>query len=458
MRILHYSLGLPPYRSGGLTKYCTDLMKQQVKNGDDVILLFPGRINKYKTNIKYYKKYFGINVYEIINPLPVALLGGVCNPIRFMEKIEHDIYYNYLKDIKPDIVHIHTIMGLHKEFLEACKVLNIKIAFTTHDYYGICNRGNFIDRKHNICESYDVSKCAKCNILNNNNSIKKITLLQSRVYREVKNIGIIDYFKDKIIFRNSSVNNLLDEGDISKNEIENYQKLVNYYREMYLLIDIFLYNSSLSKEIYYKYLNNPIGYIENITHSDIKDFRIKKSFKEERLNVLYLGPNKPYKGFNLICNVLEEVEKRGYDNISLSVYGNCIGINKFNNKNLSINGKYKYKDLENIFKNIDILIIPSICIESFGFTALEALSYGVPIIVTKSVGSKDLININKSSPIGFIVDSNINSIADKMIQISNDKKILIELNENIINMKFEYDIQKHTERIKNIYKLNIKEK
>ena len=33
MRILHYALGFPPWRTGGLTKYCVDLMLTQ-KNRD----------------------------------------------------------------------------------------------------------------------------------------------------------------------------------------------------------------------------------------------------------------------------------------------------------------------------------------------------------------------------------------------------------------------------------------
>ena len=33
MKILHYALGFPPYRSGGLTKMCIDLMVQQAKEG-----------------------------------------------------------------------------------------------------------------------------------------------------------------------------------------------------------------------------------------------------------------------------------------------------------------------------------------------------------------------------------------------------------------------------------------
>ena len=59
MRILHYSLGFPPYRTGGLTKFTMDLMRQQVKDGHIVTLLWPGEMHfigkntavKYKGNV-----------------------------------------------------------------------------------------------------------------------------------------------------------------------------------------------------------------------------------------------------------------------------------------------------------------------------------------------------------------------------------------------------------------------
>lgn len=37
MKIIHYFLGFPPYRSGGLTKYAFDLMKAQVNDGHEVL-------------------------------------------------------------------------------------------------------------------------------------------------------------------------------------------------------------------------------------------------------------------------------------------------------------------------------------------------------------------------------------------------------------------------------------
>jgi len=54
-------------------------------------------------------------------------------------------------------------------------------------------------------------------------------------------------------------------------------------------------------------------------------------------------------------------------------------------------GRYTYKDLNKIFDETDVLIAPSIWYETFGYTVLEALSYGVPVIVSGNVGAKDII-------------------------------------------------------------------
>lgn len=52
---------------------------------------------------------------------------------------------------------------------------------------------------------------------------------------------------------------------------------------------------------------------------------------------------------------------------------------------------YTYDELERIFQDTDILAAPSIWNETFGYTVLEALSYGVPVIISGTVGAKDIL-------------------------------------------------------------------
>lgn len=71
---------------------------------------------------------------------------------------------------------------------------------------------------------------------------------------------------------------------------------------------------------------------------------------------------------------------------------------------IRIHERYKYKELEKIFGETDVLVAPSVLYETFGFTVLEALSYGVPVIISGNVGAKDIlvsgagIVINKITP------------------------------------------------------------
>ena len=119
MRILHYSLGLPPYRTGGMTKFCIDLILRQKEAGETVALLWPGKIPVLSKKIKIRKAKTGeIENFEILNPLPISLNGG----IRQMEKYTSDCvnpsgYRRLFEEFQPDVIHIHTLMGLHKEFL-----------------------------------------------------------------------------------------------------------------------------------------------------------------------------------------------------------------------------------------------------------------------------------------------------------------------------------------------------
>lgn len=455
MRILHYSLGLPPYRSGGLTKYSCDLMKEQVRQGDIVYMLFPGKmgfINKI-TSVKWNKKFYGIIVYELINPLPVPLLNGIGSPINFMKQCNKEIFISFLKKVNVEIVHIHTFMGLYKEFLDACKELNIRIVYTTHDYFGLCTKVNFIDFNGKLCEKRDIEKCIVCN--NSAYSLNTIRILQSRQYRFAKKIGLIEKAKKTRFILKKKNDNIVCE-NLSNNKItttinkEEYTGLLEYYNTLYSLIDIFLYNSKLTMDIYNDYIESK-GEIVTITHSDIKDNRKIKSFSNEKLRLTYLGPFKEYKGFNILISIMKEFEKENYKNIELNAYGDN-GKLEFESRNINLNGKYLYNDLQQIFDKTDVLVVPSIWNETFGFITLEALSYGVPVLITEKVGSKELVYKNNKSK-GIITSASKDALKAEILKLYENRKLLNEFNSNIINDDFNELIEKHYYNLKKIYNM-----
>ena len=167
MYILHYTLGFPPYRSGGLVKYANDLMQAQYELGHKVVALYPGGTSLLlkKCHIKENGKYGNIQIYEIINPLPVPLMYGLkdVNSIVNENNIDTNSLTNLLDEIRPDVVHLHTLMGLPLLFIEIIKQHGIKTVFTSHDYYGLCIKVNFIDETGSVCEGANPDKCKRCN-------------------------------------------------------------------------------------------------------------------------------------------------------------------------------------------------------------------------------------------------------------------------------------------------------
>lgn len=420
--ILHYSLGFPPYRTGGLTTFCLDLMIEQKRLGNNVSLLWPGRFNicKKKVSIKKNKDSFGIASYEIINPLPVPYDEGIINIEDFTKPTCIDVYYSFLNLIKPNIIHIHTFMGLHKEFLEAAHNLGIKICFTVHDFYLICPKVKLFKDKENCKTALTCKECPQCNTTAL--SISKIHLLQSPLYRLLKDNLFIKKLRKK--HRDTYLSNInsTQKTKIIKSIPKDYIDLRAYYQNMLNYIDIVHYNSSVTKEIFSKYFVTADSRIISISHRNIIDKRSVRTFSSF-LKITYLGPQSYAKGYYLLIETLDKLWIKNKSFV-LNIYFEPNEVKPY----MHVHQHYTYKDLENIFKETDILMAPSLWYETFGFTVLEALSFGVPVLISDNVGAKDII----PDKAGIIIP-NIDS--DKLLDILQyvNKDTLTEINKYIVD-------------------------
>ena len=164
MNIIHYILGFPPHRTGGLTKYALDLMEAEKALGHEVATLYPGNFSlcSSKSALKEETPWNGMPVFLLTNGMPVPLMYGVSSPEAFRAKREIEGFEAFVNKIKPDVFHVHTLMGLPKELLVLMKVAGVKIVYTSHDYYGLCPRVNFIDSEGKVCDGASAEKCADC--------------------------------------------------------------------------------------------------------------------------------------------------------------------------------------------------------------------------------------------------------------------------------------------------------
>lgn len=397
MNIVHYSLGLPPFRGGGMTKFVLDLMIQQKKNNNSVCLLWPGEFSLLHkdSHVKKCKEHKAIENYRIINSNPVSYDEGIIEINNFINEGNLEEYLLFFDLIKPDILHIHTFMGLQKNMLVAAKLKNIRVIYSSHDFFLLCPKLTMF-RNNKICDCVkEQTHCDECN--QTALSIKQLMLLQSNSYRLIKENSIVKYARKK--HRNNFLNNKNNsKTDNRINNIEKYHELRKYYYSLLDYVDCIHYNSKLSKRVYEKYIGERNNVIINLSHLDITDNRKIKEF-ENKIRITYLGNQSSGKGYFLLIDVLDKLykEKEFELNITFTPEEERSYINIFD--------QYDYKHLEQIFDKTDVLIAPSLFYDTFGFVVPEAISYGVPVIISNNVGAIDVV---KESA-GIVFDSNDNT-------------------------------------------------
>lgn len=388
MRILHYFLGFPPYRTGGLTKFSYDLMTAQVNDGHNVLALWPGKIRRYSAEPKIVKRKNknGVADFEIINPLPIPLDEGITKFETFTKTCDISIFIDFLEKEKPDVIHIHTLMGLYCEFIEAANVLKIRTIFTTHDYFGLCPKVTLFRFGECCNDDNNCQMCIQCN--SSALPLSVIKLAQSPLYRNTKNLSVIRKIRQlhRNYFFNGEKKMKLVSGGMSA---EKYRELREYYVRMYRKIDFIHFNSTLSEMIYRKYFVPKDSGVISISHQGIIG-RCRNKIETGRRVILFLSQTKAYKGWDTLIEACDQLWVEG-NNIELRVY--CSVQNPKPYMKIKEKG-FEHSELPQMMSEADVLVAPSIWYETFGFTVLEALSYGVPVVVSDHVGAKDIIREN----------------------------------------------------------------
>ena len=202
-------------------------------------------------------------------------------------------------------------------------------------------------------------------------------------------------------------------------------------------------------------LRAPIAYIKNgISETELSltgnGFRFKEKYnidKNKRI-LLYLSRITPKKGLDMLLSALNNLNTL-FDNWFLVIAGNDGNeyvkeilkmINDFHlqDKVAVIEPQFDQNKLD-VFSAADFFILPSYS-EGSPMVILDSLSYGVPVITTKSSSWKDLEDFS----CGYWTDINLQSIElalKNMLDLSTDElKMMSRNSKRLIEMKYTWEI------------------
>lgn len=221
--------------------------------------------------------------------------------------------------------------------------------------------------------------------------------------------------------------------------MKDYQKLLDYYKKCFSLVDCFHYNSETSKEVFMQYFPTSKGQVVSITHGGIEDHRIRKVYGHDVLHIGFIGNSTPYKGLPLLISVLQDIGM--IESWDLSVWGGGVGTHP--SLPVYYKGKFDSSTIADVYSAMDVLIVPSIWKETFSLVTLEALSYGVPVIVSDNVGAQDIVKLYNPK---FVYHSE-DELKSLICEILSDKNLLAEFNDKLLSSKWKYSMEEHAKEI-----------
>ncbi|MFR9545787.1 MAG: glycosyltransferase family 4 protein [Rikenellaceae bacterium] len=228
---------------------------------------------------------------------------------------------------------------------------------------------------------------------------------------------------------------------------KSYKEFREHYCEMLELFDTVHFASSVSEQVYKRDVKIEHSELLPITNSRVKDNRRERSYLSKELKLIFIGYANPYKGLPMLEDVLLELYSNGNRNWRLEIWGDT-GISKC--EAIEYRGHYKAEELEHIFCDDVLLIVPSLWNETFSLATLEAISFGVPTLVSSTVGAKDIVEQYDS----WFIFKDRDDLKNKLLELINDKTRLCEFNKAILNNDWNHSLSAHAHKMMHLYTNN----
>ncbi len=397
INILHYSTGEPFKIVGGLTKYVESLAISQNYDPffNHVHVLYPSFVSFLSVKAKITtKKEKGIFLSGLVNANNESLYEGIAHPkLSAQNKGIESVVIAYLIRHNIDILHFHTFFRLPVNFLAEAKKLGILILFSVHDYQPLCPVINLLDYKGEICiDPENGNKCVQCNV--NSLSNFQFRLRNGFIGTHLQSFKAFKTFVKKVV-RKKNIISVPKKINVDKEKAKMFNaRLKAIVDNMNNEIDLIVFNSFLSQKVYYNFNVRTNSIVLPVTHHSFKKkiepFKIEIG-KNSFIRFGFLGGNRREKGGRELLDVLHKIVNRGIKNFELHIFGEDCGnlhIPQILSENINIHG-YKSKG---VFDFFDILIVPSVWQETFGFVLPEALRNKKGVIASANVGAVSFLS------------------------------------------------------------------
>jgi glycosyltransferase involved in cell wall biosynthesis len=404
MRILHVGWGFSPWRPGGLIIYAEDLMAAQVARGHQVSYFLSGRHYPYVSGprLKRWQRQ-GVAMHEVINPPIVAgLEHGTRAPERDLSEPQMEAAFDrVLKAVEPDVLHIQELHGLPSSLIEVASAARVPTLMTLQDYGPLCTTLRLFDATGRRCMRRDVG--ADCVARNAEAAVDAGPLIAQTFKFEIARARRVLGLGPRVdfVFARRHVRRLFDRAERAMMPpladraavgaipvlAPAFQRRRDINVDRLGRVDRLIAQSQRVAEIYRTLgvagerlttLPFTLRHIEHLRPRSLASRPAPVRFAT--IN----GCASPSKGSGIIIAALRALRAAGREgSFRLRVLGYVdrgIISELLGYEGVELSGLYRPDEVDALLDDVDVGIMPSIWEEALGYTGLEMIAKGIPLI------------------------------------------------------------------------------
>lgn len=341
-RVVHLVHGWPPWNSAGTEVYARRLALRQAAWREVTVY---ARIADPERSLGEVLELFdrGVRVRLAVNNFTQR------NP--FSRNALHDRalaadFGRLLEETRPQLVHVHHLAGHGATLLHHAAIQGIPILYQVQDWWAPCARANLLDVRGQLCSGPSLAKCSACLPLT---GLPPAPLLNRLLYAS----------------RERLTKRMLQRADAL---VMGSRAVLNSYRELgWLPAGVPAYVIPYGIEVPPRSLRRP------------------RPGSPLRFGVI--GSLLPHKGVHLAVAAFRGVDPT---RATLQVWGDpraCASyaaeLEALASPAVRFEGRFEEERRCEVFSGLDVLIVPSLGLESFGLVAREALAEGVPVLASR---------------------------------------------------------------------------
>jgi glycosyltransferase involved in cell wall biosynthesis len=252
-----------------------------------------------------------------------------------------------LDEWQPEVVHCHSLQTLGVGVVEEAAARRIGVVLTMHDFWWVCARQFLVDTGNRPCSLVVAASDCPCEA--------------GRPFLEQRNRRLASVLQliDRILVPSATAAEVM---------------VANGVDESRLAVD------------------------ENGMPEPPTAHRATSERDDDRIVVRYTGGSNPLKGADVLVAALTRVGR--LDNLRVVAHDLDEAVERSGRSAsrlpVELRSRYVPEELDELFTDTDVLLVPSVMRETYSIVTREALARGVPVIATDSLGPEEVVTHDRN--------------------------------------------------------------